>query len=266
MSEPFDYAAANRTAWNQAAPLHRQANFARLLQKFKEPGCNLLDETATGLLKSIGVENTAVAQLQCNNGRELLSIKNLGASRCTGFDISDAFIDQARQLAAAGGIECEFVAGDIYAIPSEYDRQFGILFISVGSLGWMPDLAAYFSVVRRLLSPGGWLFIYEMHPLLDMFEPGSEQPLIPCYSYFLDQPFVDQDGLDYYGHTTYASAPTYWFHHKLADIFNACLAHGLALRSFEEYPHDESNVFKYLERQSVRLPLSYTLLAQLGQG
>lgn len=49
----------------------------------------------------------------CNNGRELLSIKNKGAGYCVGFDIAEGFIDQARQLAKAGDIDCEFVQSDV---------------------------------------------------------------------------------------------------------------------------------------------------------
>ncbi len=265
MSDPENYTGANRAAWNQAAGVHERQNFERLVQDFKTPGFSLLDETITGLFHQVGLEGAPVAQLQCNNGRELLSIKNLGAGRCTGFDISEAFIEQARRLAAASGIDCRFVASDIYDIPESYNDLFGIVFISVGSLGWIPDLGRYFQVVRRLLSPEGWLLIYEEHPILDMFEPGNPDPMQLYHSYFKEQPYIDQDGLDYYGHTTYESLPTYWFHHKLSDIFSAVLGQGLSIRSFAEYPHDLSNVFAYMEQETARPPLSFSLLARLSE-
>ncbi len=263
MSEPKDFTDANRAAWNQAAGVHERQNFEQLARDFQAPGFSLLDETITRLFLQVGLENTPVAQLQCNNGRELLSIKNLGAGTCVGFDISEAFIEQARRLAKGSGIDCQFVAADIYAIPESYNEQFGIVFISVGSLGWIPDLERYFQVVRRLLRPGGRLIIYEEHPILDMFEPGAPDPMRLYHSYFKEQPYIDQDGLDYYGHTTYESLPTYWFHHKLSDIFSAILGQGLAIQAFEEYPRDLSNVFAYLEQQPAMPPLSYALLARL---
>ncbi len=263
MNDPIDFTGANRAAWNQAADIHARNNFARLEREFSTPGFSLLDETLSELFRRIGLDNTAVAQLQCNNGRELLSVKNLGAGRCVGFDISEAFIEQARRLAEAGGIDCEFSACSITDIPAEYNSRFGIVFISVGSLGWIQDLTRYFQVARRLLQPGGWLLIYEEHPILDMFEPGKPDPTRLYNSYFKNQPFVDQDGLDYYGFTTYEALPTYWFHHKLSDVFGAILAQGFAIRSFEEYPYDLSNTFAYLEQVEACPPLSYSLLAQL---
>ncbi len=263
MNDSFDYTNANRAAWNEAADVHAQHNFERLARDFAVPGFSLLDQTLTGLLEKVGLAGTPVAQLQCNNGRELLSIKNLGAGRCIGFDISEAFIEQAQRLAASGGIDCEFVASNIYEIPSRFNAQFGLVFISVGSLGWIPDLDRYFQVAARLLHSHGWLLIYEEHPILDMFEPSAEDPMRLYNSYFKDQPFIDQDGLDYYGNTTYDSLPTYWFHHKLSDIFTAMLAQGLVIQSFQEYAHDLANVFSYMEQVQAKPPLSYSLLARL---
>jgi predicted RNA methylase len=121
-------------AWNQAAPLHEQQRFARLLEDFRRPGYSLLDHVETAILKEIGLEGKAVAHLSCNNGRELLSVKNLGAGRCVGFDISDAFVDQARRLAQAAGLACEFVATDVYEIPATYDRSFDLVYITIGAL------------------------------------------------------------------------------------------------------------------------------------
>ncbi len=261
-----EFTAANRASWNEAAPRHRQARFAQLLAGFAQPGYNCLDDIATGILSRIGLTDKTVAQLCCNNGRELLSIKNLGAGRCVGFDISDEFIGQAGQLASAGGIDCEFVRTDVYDISAEYDGQFDLIYISIGALGWLPDVELFFGVVARLLKPGGWLLVYEQHPVLDMFEPDDAgDPPAPRYSYFRTEPFVEQDGLDYYTMSTYESPPSYWFHHKLSDTIGACLCHGLALIAFDEYDHDISNEFARFGQLAVRLPLSYTLLARSHQ-
>ncbi|MBU0984753.1 MAG: class I SAM-dependent methyltransferase [candidate division Zixibacteria bacterium] len=260
-----EYTAANRAAWNEAAPLHQKQNFEELLAAFRQPGYNRLDRVATEQLKAIGLESKAVVHLCCNNGRELLSVKNLGAGRCVGIDISDGFVEQARTLSKAAGLDCEFHRHDIYDIPATYDGQFDLTMITVGALGWMPRIDDFFGTVVRLLKPGGWLAIYEMHPLLDMFD--EDDPMIPPQlkeSYFREKPFVDVSGLDYYGHSQYKSAPMYWFHHKLCDIIQGCLDHGLSIKHFREYEHDISAVFANFERQRISLPLSYTLTARRG--
>ena len=257
-----EYIHANRAAWNQAAPIHGEHNFEKLLLDFQTPGFTCLDDIEIKILNEIGLSGKNVAQLCCNNGRELLSLKNMGASRCVGFDLADAFIEQANTLASSAGIDCEFVCTDVYEIAPSYDGCFDLVYISVGALGWMPDLNAFLAVVKRLLRPGGWLLIYEMHPMLDMFEVGPEGTFPLQYSYFKNEPYAEEGGLDYYGNQAYAGSISYWFHHKISDIIQGCLNNGLRVTSFHEYDHDVSSVFKGLERQEVKPPLSYTLVAR----
>ena len=258
-----DYVAANRAAWNEAAPLHRGQNQERLLAAFREPGYSCLDGVETAILEEIGIAGKDAAQLCCNNGREILSVKNLGAGRCVGFDQAEGFIAQARELAAAGGIDCTFVCGDVYAIPADYDAAFDLVTVTIGVLAWMPDLDSFMAVPARLLRPGGRLFVYEQHPILGMHEPGkADDPVRWDYSYFNGEPFVDRDGLDYYGGGSYESEPLYSFHHKLSDILMACLENGLALHYIEERPDHISNTFWNVEKQGPRLPMSFVLVAR----
>ena len=72
-----DYTATNRLAWNEAAPIHKKLKFDQLIERFCQPGYSCLDAIETAQFHEIGLANTAVAQIGCNNGRELLSVKNL---------------------------------------------------------------------------------------------------------------------------------------------------------------------------------------------
>ena len=205
-----------------------------------------------------------MAQVCCNNGRELLSLKNLGAKSITGFDLSDAFLEQANQFAQAAAIEAEFIRTDAYSIPERFNHCFDLIYISVGSLGWMPDIHRFFQVLARLSAVNASLLIYEMHPFTDMFEPGDKDyPPVLRYSYFHDRPYIDEDGLDYLGGTQYVSPKTYWFHHKLSDIFSSCLENGFRLLAFEELDYDISATFGHLENSAIRPPLTYSILAQM---
>ncbi len=261
--ERTEYTSANRRAWNEAAPVHDTNRFSQVVTDYHQTGYNYLSAAAMQILKQIGLEDKSVVHLCCNNGRELLTIKNSGAGRCVGFDISDNFIEQARELANLSGVDCEFVRADVYDIPSLYDESFDVAYISVGTLGWMPDIKEFFSVVSRLLRTDGWVAIYEMHPILDMFESDdTSDPPVFQHSYFRTNPYVEDNGLDFHGQTPYKSSPSYWFHHKLSDIIDASLAAGLTLCSFQEYDHDVSNVFSRFEQTKVRLPLSYSLVAR----
>lgn len=261
--ETKDYIEANRRSWDEAAPIHAELKLGHLIENFRRPGYSCLDEVETAILERIGIKGKSVAQLCCNNGREILSVVNMGAARGVGFDISQAFLDQGRQMAEAGGIACEFVAVSVYEIPARYDGQFDLVTVTIGALGWLPDIRGFFAVAARLLKPGGRIFIYEMHPILGMFEPGEEKnPLEIRYSYFMTEPFRSDEGLDYYGGTQYQGEPNYWFHHKLSDIIGSSLDQGFALESFVEYDVDISGVHRALGEQANRPPLSYTLVAQ----
>jgi len=259
------YVAANKAAWDEAAPHHRAgASFAALLKGFAMPGFSCLDAVANEVLGGLQPAGKAVAQLCCNNGREILSVKNLGAGPCVGFDQSAAFLAQARELAAAGRLDCRFVEGDVYRIPKEFDGAFDIVLVTIGVFGWMPDLGAFFDVVARLLRGGGALFVYEQHPIMIMFEPGdSRDPDRPVHSYFRREPFVEDDVIVYEGNVDRRGGTHYWFAHTLSDILSGCIARGLRIAHFREYPHNiSSEPFDRYDGRRAQLPQSYTLVAR----
>lgn len=166
------YIQANLTAWDEVAPIHRRHNQSKLLELVRDPGFNCLDQTATAHLKRLGIEGKNVAQVCCNNGIELLSCKSLGAARCVGFDGAQGFLDQAQELATTAERDVEFVCCEAHAIPSEYRSSFDLVIITIGVLGWMPDIDRFISEIEKLLKPEGAIFVYEHHPILVMLEPG----------------------------------------------------------------------------------------------
>ena len=262
---PAAYVAANRDAWDQSAPLHRAgARWRELAEGFATPGYSCLDATLTGLLGELGVTGKAVVQLGCNNARELLSVKTLGAGRCVGVDQSAAFLAQGRELAALAGQPVELVERDVYAIPREFDGGFDLVLVTIGVLGWMPDVRGFFAVAARLLAPGGALLVYEQHPIANAFEPTAANPFEPQYSYFATEPFAESHAVVYDGEPAGPVATHYWFAHTLADTLTAALDAGLRIETFREYPHNISSVEfdVYESRPGVALPQSYALVAR----
>ncbi|MBD1372635.1 class I SAM-dependent methyltransferase [Hazenella sp. IB182357] len=256
------YIQANRESWNQVASLHAKAKEEQK-KRFMNAGYSCLDQTVTSKLKSINITGRRVAHLCCNDGMETLSLKNLGASACTGFDFSDKAIQYALQLATQSGISCRFVQANIYEIDECYDNQFDLVYISSVSLMWFPDLSLFFQTVHRLLAPDGIVMIYDIHPLLLLLdEKDKVNPLTLKYDYFLDEPRVFQDGLDYVSQTTYTSTSYYNFDPTLSQIMSAIIQNQLSIHMFEEYPHDISALFAHLANQNVQIPASYLLTAQ----
>lgn len=255
--------AANRQAWEVSAPLHGQGEeWECLLAQAGRPSFSVLDACLTRTLTELDIRDLSCAQVGCNNARELLSLAALGGQPALGIDQSPAFLAQGQQLAAAAGLAPRLVAADIYALP-EGLGQHDLVLITIGVLGWMPDLPAFFAAVHGLLAPGGHLVIYETHPFLEVFEPHADQPLVPHYSYFRREPLVLNDLIAYDGQDHGQGASSYWHIHTLGAIVSACLQAGLLLQRLEEHPHSNREVdYDLYQNQAAQLPMSFTLVAR----
>ncbi|WP_153772002.1 class I SAM-dependent methyltransferase [Labrenzia sp. CE80] len=262
----FEVTDANRKAWDESAPLHKATgDWADLKNAFEAGNHIVFDPTATGVLNDIGIAGKSCVQICCNNGRELLSLKSMGATRCLGIDQSQAFLEQARELNSAAGYDCAFISADIYALPENVPADFDVGLITIGVLNWMPDLVRFFSVVSQLLRPGGTLFIYETHPFLEMFEPGAADPFSPSVSYFRREPVVDSAPIVYDGNQGGEGSENYWYVHTLAAILNAAIDAGFKYRLMQEYSHSNREVdYAIYETRDVKIPMCYALVLELG--
>ena len=252
----------NQHAWNTVAPIHAQANQRRLLAEISDPEFKTLAPHCLDRLLEIGVEGKSVAQVCCNNGRELLALKSLGAGPCIGFDFSEKFISQARELLTASGHQdVAFVATDIHLIPAEHLGPHDIVFSTVGVIGWMPDIEKLFDVYSALTRTGGYLFMEDIHPVLLMYdETGDDGPSTLQYSYFRSDPWIEADNLDYYEGSDYDAPPTCFFQHTLSDILNAGIGSGFVLKRIDELDFDISTVCPDLEFAEAKPPMGLTMV------
>ncbi len=244
-------------SWDEVAHRHASIN-ASLPVDVADPNFNNLNPDFDALVDACGVSNKSVVQVCCNNGIDLLSIKNKGAWRCLGIDGSKAFIDQANSLAnSAGQSNIEFCHSDIYKLPDKYRNSFDVVIITVGVLGWMPDLYRFMEICSSLLVLGGNLLMEEIHPILDMYEEGN--PSYINYSYFNTEPFIDTDGLDYFSYEKYDAKENYSFPHSLSDIFMSAIASNLQLEHVRELSYNVGNFCADLEVSENNPPLGINL-------
>jgi ubiquinone/menaquinone biosynthesis C-methylase UbiE len=243
MIDPQTYVTANRDAWNEVAPRHASRNQARLIELFGAGGRNHLEDIAQDMIRQTDIAGKSVVQVGCNNGIDLISVKNMGAGRCLGIDQAAGFLDQAREIATAAGVtdDVEFIEANVYSLPASLSRSFDVALTTIGVIYWMPDLPAFFGAVAGLIKPGGWWVMEETHPIVQMYEEGTDGgPSRLTYSYFQTEPWKETNGLDYFGNEQYLARPSYSFMHKISDIVNAGLAAGLTLHRMEEVDHDIS--------------------------
>jgi 2-polyprenyl-3-methyl-5-hydroxy-6-metoxy-1,4-benzoquinol methylase len=126
----FEY---NRAAWNQASKYHQKARKNSLLKGFENPEFTTFtsdyDDIVINKLKHINFDGKTIAQLQCQNGRELLSLMKFGAKEATGFDISDIAISEAEQLAETAKLNAKFVRVNVLEIDDKYNDYFDFIYV-----------------------------------------------------------------------------------------------------------------------------------------
>ncbi len=254
---------ANKAAWDASAPLHGQGPaWDALLQAAGQPGFSVLDACLTQTLTELNIAGCSAVQVGCNNGRELLSLASLGAIPTLGVDQSDAFLPQAALLSAATGLNPRWVEADVYALPDDLG-QHDLVLITIGVLNWMPDLPRFFEAVRSLMRPGARLVVYETHPVLEMFNPDSAQPMQPERSYFDKTPVRIDEAITYDGSEGGPGETGYWFVHTLGEVVTACIGSGMRLQRLQEHPHlNREKDYAVYEHQAAQLPLCFTLVAQ----
>lgn len=254
---------SNKHAWDESAQLHKDTdNWKTLLRSVANPGFSRLDPTITALLQEVGVAGKDVVQLCCNNGRECLSLFSLGARSVVGVDQSRAFLQQAQELAEVSPHSPEFIEADIHHLPERLHGRFDVALVTIGVLGWMPDVALFMRHVASTLKPGGTLVMYETHPFLEVFDPHASNPLLPASSYFQRDPFVLQESIVYEGLSEVAGPTSYWFVHTMGSLVSGAIAAGLQIGHLQEYPHsNREELYDQYEHQPAQLPLCFTLTA-----
>lgn len=258
-----EYTEANRIAWNEAASRHARHNNARLFAAFEDPEFVTFEGAILETLLRVGVRDREIIHLCCNNGRETLSLRNLGAKRCVGIDAAGEFLAQGREMIriAGAGDSVELIQSDVYDLPASLEGAFDMVLVTIGVLCWMPDLKDFFRIARGLLKPGGLLVMEEMHPILFMYEECPDNGVSSIqYSYFSNKVWEETTGLDYYGDESYDASPNYSFMHRLDEILMAGLDNGLGLLSFEELDYDISNFCSDLENSPTKPPLGFVMV------
>lgn len=194
-----NFTSANKAAWEASAHLHAAGkSWDELLSSAKLPGFSILDPHLTEVLQRLKPDGKRAVQIGCNNARELLSLASLGMKPELGIDQSANFLMQARQLAQATGLSPRFVEADVYDLPNDLGT-FDLALITIGVLNWMPELPRFFQIVSQLLTDKGVLVIYETHPFLELFDPVSDTPFAPAFSYFDHRPQEVRESIVYDG-------------------------------------------------------------------
>ena len=270
-----DYRDVNRASWDDRVAAHTASPDYAVARFTDDP--SFLSEVVSFDAPRLGdIAGLDAVHLQCHIGTDTVSLARLGA-RMTGLDFSAPALEQGRRLAAAVGLDVEFVESDLYGAPEVLGRErFNLVYTGIGALCWLPDIRRWAAVVASVLRPGGRLFMREGHPVLwSLADPRPDGLLALEYPYFEQRaPTVwDEGGTYVQTDQVFTHNLTHEWNHGLGEIVTALFDAGLELTALEEHdsvPWDAmpgqmtaigGGEFRLTDRPE-RLPHSYTLQAR----
>ncbi|RKW70001.1 class I SAM-dependent methyltransferase [Galactobacter caseinivorans] len=248
MTEEFRYEnvshadafAANLANWEDRVPIHLEQYG---LEAFDDPQhrSTVVTQDVPVLERFAGpLRGQSLVHLQCHIGSDTVSLARSGA-RVTGVDFSASALEAARGLAHRTGADATFVESNVYgaaeAVKAAGVGPADVVYTSIGTIGWLPDLFAWAREIFALLRPGGTFMIRDGHPFALVFDPDAPEPLTPRFHYFAgSQAERWQDSTTYVGDGSQVveHATTYSWPHPVSEILQAILAAGLKLEHFDE--------------------------------
>lgn len=257
----------NRVGWNEGAAAYEE-DLEERIAFLRAGGTNFVNAERP-YLHDLGAWCRRAVHLQCAGGTDTLSLLNLGAQEVVGIDISDRMIEVARQKSAALDADARWFRCDLVDTPRELDGSADLVYTGRGALCWLSDLDAWADVVYRLLKPGGKLYVFEGHPIMNIWR--LEEPtwqLDPLYGdYFGKGPISEKGWPSTYigdlGKPAEEHATKHEWPHTLGDIVNAVLGSGLRLLKLEEHPDSYWDMMPKMNPPELeKLPQTFSLLAE----
>lgn len=274
---------ANRANWDDRAAVHGASDHYDLAALAADSE-RLSDVIAADLpllsshLPNGSLSGLELVHLQCHIGTDTLSLSRCGA-RVIGVDFSSASIRIARQLASEAGHEIRYVESDVMQAAAAVGQQVDVVYTSIGTICWLPDLDAWAQNIAALLRPGGVFYFRDSHPMLHTLDDMGEAPFTVRTRYFANgctQTFENTATYTDGDQSAIRHTRNYEWPHPISETIQALLDAGLRLRFIDEghslewqalpemvraHHEDQGATFVLPPPWDVRIPLTFTLIA-----
>ncbi len=257
---------ANRAGWNEGAQSYEEGIEERI-EFLRGGGQNFCAPEMKFLIDLDQWCNRAI-HLQSAGGTDTLSLWNRGAKEVIGIDISDRMIEVARKKSDALGAPATWIRSDILEVPSSLDATADLVYTGRGALCWIMDIEAWARVVARLLRFGGKAYIFEGHPVSDLWTMEDDHYVLdPEYGdYFSEEPVASFGWPTTYigdlGKPVEEHATKYERIWRMDQIIMAILNAGLKIEAFKEHPDLYWDRFPNMPPDLIRrLPQTFSLVA-----
>ncbi len=239
MKSAPDYISKNKTAWNAKTKYHLDSEFYDM-KSFLD-GKNSLKEIELNLLGD--VNEKSVVHLQCHFGQDSLSLARMGA-KVTGVDFSDQAICQAKELNTKLNLDAQFICSDLYDLPNQLNEKFDLVFTSYGTIGWLPDLDRWVSIIAHLLKPGGQFIMADFHPFVWMMDANFTKIQYP---YFNVEDIIETETGTYANRDAPIQNETISWNHSTSELLNSLIKNGLTINVFDEFDYSPYPCFNTME-------------------
>lgn len=150
----------------------------------------------------------------------------LGAE-VTSADISQRQLENAQAIADQLGLSIRFVCEDTMKLAAIESEAFDLVYTSNGTHSWILNLNTMYTQIDRVLKPGGFSMMYDVHPF--------------------HRPFTDEPWRAPQIRKSYFDGPDE-LHWRMQDLVNAMSNAGLRIKEMAELPAvDASFWFTYDE-------------------
>ncbi|WP_298263825.1 bifunctional 2-polyprenyl-6-hydroxyphenol methylase/3-demethylubiquinol 3-O-methyltransferase UbiG [uncultured Lutibacter sp.] len=242
MSTNFNkYFEVNKETWNNKVAIHSKSEFYNV-EEFKKGKTSLNSYE----IEELGdVERKTLLHLQCHFGQDTLSWSRMGAT-CTGIDISDKGIKEAKKLNSELGLNATFIESNLYDVPQKVKGVFDIVFTSYGVIGWLPDLNTWGKIIAEKLKKGGVFYMIEFHPIVWMFDFLQTPPKL-AYPYLNKEVIYEEYKGTYTNSDASIISKEYGWNHGLGEVVSALTNAGLQIEFLHEFEKSPYNSFPDME-------------------
>ncbi len=247
--EVTDHHDRTRSAWEEASQKHVREH-DELLEEARHARFAGVERDVLAPLLASGPR---VLHPQSGHGVDDAALVRGGARSVLGLDYSPTAVGAAQRRADALALPCWYEVAELPPFPVP-TASTDLVYTGKGALGWMRDLPAWAREVRRVLRPGGHLFVLEAHPLVPLWtwEP-DEARVRPDRSYFARENVND----------SFPAGGAVETQHTFGEVVMGVVGAGLELLHLAEHPepfwHPGGGVAAAWDG---RLPNTFTLLAR----
>jgi SAM-dependent methyltransferase len=224
---------ANLSSWNMRAALHARDGTGTYGVADFLTGRDTLHTIEASEIGD--VRGRRVAHLQCHFGLDTLSLAQRGAD-ATGLDFSPVAIAAARDLAARAGLSATFVEANVYEAREHLEGLFDLVFVTWGTICWLPDIHRWGEVVASLLAPGGFIYLADTHPSAMVFDEHDGR-YEPTFEWRTPKERPDRfvESQTYTGDAFPEPSESFNWIHPLSDILGSLIGAGLRLDFLHEH-------------------------------